>query len=305
MNTVSYYGRGLLRLAVPYGLANRLRERMLRAFSDASKIEEVEWRVAYYNKLSARFDASKATRIADISRSKSRYFLDLSEDCRGFGPNRRLHYRYGDTSFVPEVPTVVKSRPLDENNANSVLLKLNKLRHFTWSPDPVPFRDKVPAAVWRGTPLNAPRRALVRAFYDHPRFDIGHTRGRVDDLAPKPALSHARQKAYKFFISLEGNDVATNLKWGMASNMLVMSPRPRFETWFMEGRLEPGKHFVPLKDDLSDLEAKVDYFTRHVSEAEDIIRNAHDWIAMFTNPAKERVIAARVLEHYFRLSGQL
>jgi hypothetical protein len=99
--------------------------------------------------------------------------------------------------------------------------------------------------------------------------------------------------------------VATNLKWAMASNMLVMSPLLRFETWFMEGRLQPGKHFVLLKDDLSDLEDKVDYYAIHSDEAEEIIRNAHAWVDQFTDPLKESIISTRVLEKYFRLSGQL
>ncbi len=190
-------------------------------------------------------------------------------------------------------------------NENSIILKLNKLRHFRWAPDPVPFRDKKSAAVWRGTPLTLQRQQFVKTFYNHASYDIGHSRHLVDDLPPKEPLSHSAQKAYKFFVSIEGNDVATNLKWAMASNMLVMSPLPRFETWFMEGRLEPGRHFVLLKDDFSDLEEKVDYYTRHTQEAEDIIRNAHAWIDMFTDQVKESIIAACVLEKYFQLSEQM
>ncbi|MEM9426606.1 MAG: glycosyl transferase family 90 [Pseudomonadota bacterium] len=305
MRTAAYYGRGLLRQLLPYGFANRQRIRLLEQAARRHDITEIERRANYYNKLSNPFDASTAPRIDEVSRDKSRYFLDLDESSRGFGPDRRLHYLFGDAVTVPGVPTIVKSRPIGPGNTHSVLLKLNKLRHFKWSPDVIPFRDKKPAAVWRGTPLNAQRQSLVRTFYDHPTFDIGHTRQNVDDLPPKAALSHGEQKAFKFFVSLEGNDVATNLKWGMASNMLVMSPQPRFETWFMEGLLEPGKHFVLLRDDLSDLEEMVDYFTAHTTEAEEIIRNAHDWIKHFTDPLKERIIEARVLERYFRLSEQL
>ena len=100
-------------------------------------------------------------------------------------------------------------------------------------------------------------------------------------------------------------DVATNLKWGMASNMLVMSPALEFETWFMEGALEPGKHFVLLENDFSDLEDKVAYYTEHTEEAEAIIANAHAWVAQFGDPLKERMVSARILEKYFELSGQM
>jgi len=305
MNAAMFYARGLARQLVPFRLANSQRARLLQRADVHPDCDEIAWRVAYYNKLTDPFDASGATRIADVSRDRSRYYLDLDETSRGFGPDRRLNYLFGDIREVPQIPSVVKSRPIGAQNANSVLLKLNKLRHFKWSNDPVPFRNKKASAVWRGTPLNAQRRALVRAYYHHPVFDIGHSSQEVDGLPPKAPLSHAEQMQFKFFVSLEGNDVATNLKWGMASNMLVMSPRPRFETWFMEGRLEPGKHFVQLLDDLSDLEEKVAHYSAHPDEAEEIISNAHKWIALFTNPSKERIIATKVLAKYFALSGQL
>ncbi len=305
MTPAMYYLRGLLRQCLPYSIANRQRARLLDKVALRQDCDEIERRVDYYNKLTEPFDASTAPRIADISRERSRYYLDMDEASRGFGPDRRVNYLFGDVTRVPDTPTVVKSRPIRGSNANSVLLKVDKLRHFKWSHDPIPFRDKKPAAVWRGTPHNAQREALVRAFYHHPQFDIGHSSRQVDGLAPKSPLTHAEQKQFKFFVSLEGHDVATNLKWGMASNMLVMSPQLRFETWFMEGCLQPDKHFVLLKDDLSDLEEKVDCFSADPDAAEEIIENAQKWVARFCDPLKERLIATLVLDKYFRLSCQL
>lgn len=305
MKELAYYCRGVLRTLMPLSFAQKSRDQLMWHAARHPDLEEINWRVAYYNKLSQPFDSSGAPKSAEIARDKSRYFLDLDEYVRGFGPDRRLNYLFGDTCTVPDVPTIVKSRPISTDNDHSIILKLDKLRHFGWSPDPIPFRKKKSAAVWRGTPLTEQRRDFVRAFYHHPVHDVGHSRHRVDDLPPKRKLTHGEQKAYKFFVSIEGNDVATNLKWAMASNMLVMTPRPRFETWFMEGILEPGTHFVMLKDDLSDLEEKVEYYATHTEEAEEIIRNAHAWISLFTDPLKESIVSVRVLEKYFQLSAQL
>jgi hypothetical protein len=263
MRVVTYYCRGLLRQLQPYTLARRQRETLLRDVDRYSSHEEIDWRVDYYNSLSGVFDASSAPRICDIERKRSRYYLDLDEHSRGFGPHRRLNYLFGDICDTPKVPTVVKSRPISTANENSIILNLDRLRHFRWGSDLIPFRNKKPAAVWRGTPLTEQRRNFVRAFYYHASFDIGQSRHLIDGLPPKPALTYEEQMEYKFFVSLEGNDVATNLKWSMASNMLVMTPLPRYETWFMEGLLEPGRHFVLLRDDLGDLEEKVNYYSGH------------------------------------------
>ena len=259
MKVATFYAKGVFRQFVPYAVATRSRDRLLRRATDHLDHNEIDWRGAYHNGLTCTFDASGAPRICDVSRKKSRYYLDLDGISCGFGPDRRLNYLFGDICIVPDVPTVVKSRPICADNKNSIVLNLDQLRHFTWDPDPIPFRSKKPFAVWRGTPLTEQRRNFVRQFYHHATFDVGQSRYPVDVLAPKPTLTHAEQKAYKFFVSLEGNDVATNLKWGLASNMLVMAPQPRFETWFMEGRLKAGKHYVLLRDDLSDLEEKIDY----------------------------------------------
>ena len=59
--------------------------------------------------------------------------------------------------------------------------------------------------------------------------------------------------AYRYIVSVEGNDVATNLKWAMASRSVVLMPRPRLETFFAEGLLQEYVHYIPIKDDCSDL----------------------------------------------------
>ncbi len=58
---------------------------------------------------------------------------------------------------------------------------------------------------------------------------------------------------YRYIMALEGNDVATNLKWIMSSNSIAVMPRPTCETWFMEGRLIPNYHYIEIADDFHDL----------------------------------------------------
>lgn len=106
---------------------------------------------------------------------------------------------------------------------------------------------------------------------------------------------------YKFILALEGNDVASNLKWVMSSNSLAVMPRPRFETWFMEGRLRPGYHYVEIADDFADLEEKMDYYIGHPEEAEAIVRHAHEWVNQFRDGERERLVSLLVLEKYLRL----
>lgn len=115
-------------------------------------------------------------------------------------------------------------------------------------------------------------------------------------------MTISEQLQYKFVMSLEGNDVASNLKWIMSSNSLAVMPKPKFETWFMEGRLQAGVHYVEVKDDFSDLEQQMDYYLSHPKEAAEIIANAQRYVAQFQNEALENTIAITVISRYLNLS---
>ena len=121
----------------------------------------------------------------------------------------------------------------------------------------------------------------------------------------KPKNTIREHLYYKFIIALEGNDVASNLKWVMSSNSLAVMTRPTCETWFMEGTLVPGVHYVEVKEDFSDLEEKLLYYINHPDEAQQIINQAHSYIAQFKDEKREELIQLMVMNRYFSLSGQM
>ncbi|EPS5646064.1 glycosyl transferase family 90 [Campylobacter coli] len=115
----------------------------------------------------------------------------------------------------------------------------------------------------------------------------------------KNFLSKKEQMKYKFIISLEGNDVASNLKWEMNSNSLVLAPKITCETWFMEGTLKPNYHFALIDND------NFEHFINHPKDALEIINNAHQYIKKFLDKKKEFHIGILVLTKYFYYSRQL
>lgn len=102
-------------------------------------------------------------------------------------------------------------------------------------------------------------------------------------------------------MALEGNDVASNLKWVMSSNSIAIMPRPVYETWFMEGMLKPDYHYIEVKPDFSDLEEKMDYYTAHPEAAQAIIDHAHEYVEQFKDSKREDIISLLVLDKYFSL----
>lgn len=301
-----YYARSLLRFALPARSCRRKLDALLRAVPPGEE-DAIRARVDYCNRVSSPFDPDEIDDPFRFSwwQGKLNFHIDLHEFLRYFDPALKVRYRFGDKTFVPDRPTLVKARPIAGDNANSVLFKLNKIRHFVFVSDPLPFAKKRDQLVWRGNAAQPNRRRFLEKYFHHPRCDVGHAHMRQTDQPwAKGYLSIAEQLQSKFVLALEGNDVASNLKWIMAANSLCFMSKPRFETWFLEGWLVPGRHYVLLQDDFADVDEKMDYYLAHPAEALDIIRNAQAHAALFRNEARERLVALLVLRKYFALSGQ-
>lgn len=249
-------------------------------------------------------------RIGDYRRNlfHTAYYLDQHDVTRWFPKHLRWCYLPGDVYFTPQMPTVVKSRLLAADNRNSVVLKLDKLRHFFFVRDPYRFADKRDMAIFRGKIRQSRlRTAFLERCFGNPMFDcgvVGRNEGCPEEwMAPKKTiLDHLR---YKFIIAIEGNDVASNLKWVMSSNSIAVMTRPTCETWFMEGTLQPDVHYIEVRDDFSDIEEKLRYYATHPAEAQKIIDAAHAYVAQFRDSGREELIQLMVMQRYFSLSGQL
>ncbi len=100
---------------------------------------------------------------------------------------------------------------------------------------------------------------------------------------------------------MEGNDVATNLKWIMSSNSVCMMPRPKYETWYKEGTLLPNYHYIEIRDDFSDIE---DVFARYVNDkpaCKKIINNAQDFVSNYFSSRNMLNIARSVTLKYSKI----
>lgn len=313
LKKLRFYSAHLLTQLMPHRYWESQRAKLLSAFDiwPPADQQDILSRVHYYNREHRSFTPDSQTEVIGqfSGRGKSSaYSNDFRTLISYFPRSHRVGYLFGDITEVPAFPRFVKSRPITAaaDNANSILLKLNTIRHYQFHPDPLSFADKHPMAVWRGKSNRQHRIDFATRFVDHPLCNVGCTlhKEAVPERYHRPFMSVSEQLTYKYIVSVEGIDVATNLKWIMASNSLCLMRRPRFETWFMEGTLEPGRHYVELAEDFSDLPEKIRYYEQHPEEAEAIIRQAQQHVARFMNPAKERLIALMVMEKYFQLSGQ-
>ena len=305
-----YYLRGVLNYLVPPKVWQRQLDDILRMFDQLSPAEQqsIMQRVNYYNKLQTPFVLPENLNFDNqlySGKKSAAYTLDFKSLIRYFPKDISYSYLFGDIVDVPDVPTFLKSRPIraDQSNENSVLLKLNKIRHYYVVKDKLSFENKIPKLVWRGKSNRLERIKLLEQYFDNPVCDFGDTHHKKKrTVYERPFLTIPQQLQYRYILSIEGNDVATNLKWVMASSSVCFMRRPRFETWFMEGSLIPDFHYVLLEDDHSDIEEKICYYNNHPEKAKNIVENANRYVEQFFDCSKELMIMLFVVKKYLKLS---
>lgn len=235
------------------------------------------------------------------------YYYDSYEYTRYFSDHLFWNFAPGDAPAPRKLPTVAKCRLIDDMSKNMILLNLDKVRHFIFLDDNTDWDAKSPTAIYRGRMgRNPSRRALMETYLHNERIDVGDVSrpGMVPNEWIKPKISLYKHLTHRFILCPEGNDVASNLKWVMSTNTVAVMPEPKWETWFMEGRLVDGQHYIKVKPDFSNLEEKIDYYLEHPNLAHEIISEAHKHINLFKDKHKEKLISLMVLEKYFRCTGQ-
>ena len=310
---LKYYTASVLRLAVPRCLLRPLLPGMLARLNGRKDREYILDRVNYYCKLSdtTAYDRElwrqRSVAVKDQQLpSQKVYYYDAMRYARWFDPTLRWILVTGDNSDSMDVPAILKSRLAGGDNACSVVMKLNAVRHYIFVNDKKDWRDKKDMAIFRGGIVGrrrlAMRYAFIEKYFGRPMFDIGVLDREFPDWYTE-RMTIKEHLDYKFLMTLEGNDVASNLNRVMSSNSIAVMPRPVCETWFMEGRLIPDYHYIEIKPDFSDIEERLTYYINHPDEALRIIHNAHEWVRQFRNTRRETLISLLTLDKYFRITN--
>jgi len=234
----------------------------------------------------------------------------------------------GDNRRSLPLPAFCKSAPADAPG-NGVLYPLNMPRHFAGVrralDERTPFAQKADRLVWRGAmtgkfksnrgDLDFGARYHIAGFnaaVNRSDIDLGYT-SLIDEKTYEPgadfALVRAAQKApltvdeqleAKYILCLEGNDVASGLKWALASNSVVLMPRPRFQSYACESLLLPFIHYVPVRPDLSNLLSQLDWCRANPERCEKIASWSRRFIAPFANEKATLEITAELMRNYAR-----
>lgn len=222
-----------------------------------------------------------------------------------FKNNNYVYVESGDVTQCHKKPYITKSRPIDCNS--NIIILLNIHRHWGnvkgIKKIDINFDNKKSVSIWRGTTTGSENRKgnrfdLINKWYGKNKMiDVGFSFiCRNDEKDNMDVYLNKKNKysnkvtgkmtieqllQYKYLISVEGNDVASGLKWMLYSNSLVLMPKPTVVSWFMEDHLVPYYHYIPIKDDWSDLLDQINWCEKNQDKCKEIIKNANDYVKRF------------------------
>ena len=153
----------------------------------------------------------------------------------------------------------------------------------------IPWAEKLPKVFWRGVTTGSRVQNLVQWInYDDNHTDIafngivqmrpGFKQNYVKRQYVRDNQSFLQMNRYRYLLSVEGNDVATGLKWMLYSNSVVFMPRPTRVSWAMEDLLVPFVHYIPLANDFSNLLEMVKWANEHNEACQEIRQRATEFI---------------------------
>lgn len=158
----------------------------------------------------------------------------------------------------------------------------------------IPWDDKKPLAMWRGglTDIGIPNGTFAPNFRSCPRYIISKLPSEwvdaglqwsdcpeMDKLieqegATKNGASKKEHLQFKYLPVLDGHMCTyPGYQWRLLSNSAAFKQDSDQEQWFYSA-LKPYVHYIPIKNDMSDLLEKVEWARAHDAEVQQIVKNA-------------------------------
>lgn len=115
------------------------------------------------------------------------------------------------------------------------------------------------------------------------------------------SVCRADHLKYKYLVDVDGNSCSyERLFWLLLSNSLVLKQVTPNIQWYY-GALEPYQHFVPIKEDLTDLVEKIQWAREHDSEAQEIAMRATKFAENNLGPEDTLIYLYHLLKEYSAL----
>jgi hypothetical protein len=209
---------------------------------------------------------SIAARVGDVC-CRSRVGVDMS--CF----NEREYPVFHKQKYILAMSTR-KDVPFSIPVVDRYYLQLNRYNLYRSIHKGMRFSRKLSKMVYaagpRGSKFNFTNRRDIdldqRSFFATDKVD----KTNVDT----GSISREKQVTYKYIIDIDGNAATWDATaWKLNSGSVIFKTDSYWKQWFYD-KFIAWEHFVPIKDDFSDLQEKYYWCEENQEKCEEIIRNA-------------------------------
>lgn len=162
------------------------------------------------------------------------------------------------------------------------------------------WQDKNSTAFWRGRDSCKERLELVKLSRKHPEvIDAAFTNFfffKHDESLYGPIVKHISFYdffKYKYQINVDGTVAAYRLPYLLAGNSVILKQESIYYEHFYN-ELQPWKHYIPFKRDLSDLLEKLQWAKEHDEESMNIAKAGQEF-------ARNNLMGDHIFCYYFKL----
>ena len=117
-------------------------------------------------------------------------------------------------------------------------------------------------------------------FYDRFKTDIARFEIHVVDTSKKDYMLSIvpiyKQLEYKYLIDLQGNGYSGRLKYLLHSGRLLFIQERKWKSYY-HFKLKPFVHYIPVKEDFSDLYDQLDWAEKNPYKVAEIVKQATDF----------------------------
>lgn len=144
-----------------------------------------------------------------------------------------------------------------------------------------PWEEKIAAAFWRGDLTERKYRTkIARLSLAFPQIlNAGINNGLPNsDPLYKPRASYEAHLQYKYLPVINGVMCSyPGYQWRLLSDALVLKQNSEQIQWFYKA-IHPYKHYIPVKEDLSDLITQITWAQNHDEMCQEIALNATQFV---------------------------
>jgi hypothetical protein len=104
----------------------------------------------------------------------------------------------------------------------------------------------------------------------------------LQNIKPRQNITYLYN--YKYIFCPEGFDVSSGLNWVLSSNSIAIVPPFHYENTIINSSyLQPYVHYLPIKEDYSDLGVVIEWAINNDEKCKEIVKNANKYMELFLN----------------------